>query len=126
MRRFHLGLAAVLLLGASLPQTLFAQVLPGNSVLAPTSSGAPSFQSAPGIRLGDGLVLHAGLGLEFRYDSNVFYNSDKNGEHPTGSALMRVLPSMNLGTTAGEARLWAMQWALAFDYREYLTSNDFV
>jgi hypothetical protein len=48
----------------------------------------------PGIRLGDRLVLHLGLGAEFRYDTNVFFQAN----NPTDAFLFSALPSIDLAT----------------------------
>jgi hypothetical protein len=49
-------------------------------------------ESNTGIQLSDDLLLHSGIGVEYGYDTNVFYtNTDAQG-----SALLRVMPYLEL------------------------------
>src|SRR5688572_17046520 len=58
------------------------------------SAPAGARVEGPGIALGDRLVLHLGIGAEFRYDSNVFYE-DSNG---TQALALRLTPTFALAT----------------------------
>src|SRR5215472_6419152 len=60
-------------------------------------SESPAGYSIPGgrgIALGDQLVLHPGAGLEYRYDTNVFFFNS----NPSGASLLRVLATLDLAT----------------------------
>jgi Putative beta-barrel porin 2 len=49
-------------------------------------------ESNTGIQLSDDLLLHSGIGVEYGYDTNVFYtNTDAQG-----SAILRVMPYLEL------------------------------
>jgi hypothetical protein len=49
-------------------------------------------ESNTGIQLSDDLLLHSGVGVEYGYDTNVFYtNTDAQG-----SAILRVMPYLEL------------------------------
>jgi hypothetical protein len=49
-------------------------------------------ESNTGIQLSDDLLLHSGVGVEYGYDTNVFYsNTDTQG-----SAILRVMPYLEL------------------------------
>ena len=80
----------------------------------------------PGIRLGDRLVLHPGIGVEFRYDTNVFFQPPGS---ETGAFLLRVLPSLDLATRPG-VRGGGAPHAIDFrfhagaDYNEFLTGDS--
>ncbi len=60
-----------------------------------------------GVKLGDAFVLHLGLGLEFDWDSNVFYQSD----HPLNSFELRLTPRFAL---TNQPRLGGRQFLLDF------------
>src|SRR5437773_9387626 len=81
----------------------------------------------PGIRLGDRLVLHLGLAAEFRYDSNIFFQSSNE----TGAFLFAAIPSVDLATrppVRGGSLPHTLDFRLhaAMRYNEYLTSNQII
>jgi hypothetical protein len=49
-------------------------------------------ESNTGIQISDGVLLHTGLGVEFGYDSNVFYSHTDQ----IGSSILRVMPYLEL------------------------------
>jgi hypothetical protein len=73
-----------------------------------------------GIRLGDALVLHLGAGLEFDFDSNVFYVASGG----TSAFSMRVTPAFDLTNRPRQARR-KVEFDLrgGLNYLEYLTSD---
>jgi hypothetical protein len=79
----------------------------------------------PGVRLGDRLVLHPGIGVELRYDTNVFYAASGS---ETGALILRVLPSLDLATRPPQ-RGGNLPHGIDFrlhlgaDYTEYLTGG---
>ena len=74
-----------------------------------------------GIRLGDALVLHLGIGVEFGWDSNLFYE----GVNPHSSFYMRLNPSFDLTTRPREGRR-PVEFDLhgGLGYVEYLTTDS--
>lgn len=87
------------------------------ALLTVALSGAARAEG-PGIKLGDRLLLHLGLGAEFRYDSNVFYQ-DSGG---TGAFEFRLLPSVDLATRR------ARDGGADVDFRLHagMTYNEFI
>lgn len=79
----------------------------------------------PGVRLGDRLVLHPGVAAEFRWDSNIFFES----ANTANAFLFRLMPTLDLATRPSQRggnvphkidfRLHA-----GLDYREWITSNQ--
>lgn len=88
-----------------------------------TYAGAPPTaisSSARGIRLGDALVLHLGLGTEFGWDSNVFYES----KNEANSFYMRLTPNFDLTNRPRTAhRQIEFDLHGALNYVEYLTGD---
>lgn len=75
----------------------------------------------PGIKLGDRMVLHLGLGVEFRYDDNVFF---QNG-NKIGAFEFLLRPSLELATGQGShGGIVDFRLHLGGTYTEYLTSRD--
>jgi hypothetical protein len=86
-----------------------------------------AWAEGPGVKLGDRLVLHPSIGVEFRFDSNVFYSA----ENPTSAFLFRLMPSIDLATRPpqrGGDRPHMIDFRLhaGFDYNEWLTDNPTV
>src|SRR5262249_30539423 len=70
------------------------------------------------------LVLHPGISAEFRWDSNVFFESTT----PYSTFIFRLLPSLDLATLPGQRggeRPHAVDFRLhlAADYNEYITTD---
>ncbi len=88
------------------------------ALLAPASARA---EMADGIKLGERLVLHLGIGAEFRYDDNVFYqNSNK-----AGGFEFRLLASVDMATrqSVGSTSRVDFQLHAGFTYNEYITNR---
>lgn len=91
-------------------------------------SESPAGYTVPGgrgIALGDQLVLHPGIGLEYRYDSNVFFFNS----NPVSASMLRALASLDLATRPtqrGGDRPHTLDFRVhaGADYREYLTGDD--
>jgi hypothetical protein len=76
----------------------------------------------PGIKLGDHLLLHLGLAAEFRYDSNVFFQTDTS----TGAFLFRLLPSVDLATRRARGGGGKVDFRLhaGMAYSEFISERD--
>lgn len=73
-----------------------------------------------GLKLGDAFVLHLGMGLEFGWDSNVFYQAS----NPTQAFEMRLTPRFDLNNQPrGASRQFLLDFHGGLNYLEYLTSN---
>ncbi len=99
------------------PSLFTATVFLGGLLLAGAARA-----DGPGFALGDRLLLHLGIGVEFMYDSNVFYESS----HPHQAALMLLTPNIALATRAardGAAELVDFRFSAGLNYAEYLTSD---
>ena len=84
---------------------------------------AQSTTQGPGIRLGDALILHLGLGLEFEYDNNLFYQSTNT----TGVFAMRLTPSFDLTNRPRQVRRRVeFDFNAGLSYVEYLTNDPTV
>ncbi len=81
------------------PVNSSAQVSSGFGGAGSQIRGKPSSRM-PGLKLGSSR-FHAGLDLEFGYDSNVFYSSNTHGEEDIGSVYMGLRPAIVLGNTEG-------------------------
>jgi hypothetical protein len=88
----------------------------------------------PGIALGDRLVLHLGLGVEVRYDSNLFFedkqvpNGDNTFHGPTDAFMLRILPSIDLATRPSQRggttpHMIDFRLHAGADYNEYLSAS---
>jgi hypothetical protein len=79
-------------------------------------------ESNTGIQVSDGVLLHTGLGVEFGYDTNVFYSHT----NPVGSSILRVMPFLEL---TNATRTGPVAKELTFDaraglqYRHYGNSD---
>jgi hypothetical protein len=114
LRRY---LATVIICAATL-------VVLGGKALAqpytPTTLGAAAPTGGGGIRLGDKLILHLGLGIEFDYDSNVFFQDSG----VTGGFFMRLAPSLTIGNSPrGATRVVDFNLYGGMSYVEYLTND---
>jgi hypothetical protein len=67
-------------------------------------------ETGTGIQLSEGVLLHAGVGAEFGYDSNVYYDP----YNPISSAIIRVLPYAEL---TNASRNGPASTPLTFDVR---------
>jgi hypothetical protein len=87
----------------------------------------------PGIALGDRLLLHLGLGVEFRFNDNIFFQSD-NAKDTTGATIpktsafeLRLLPTIDLTTrTARGSQSPNVDFRLhaGMTYTEFLTADQ--
>jgi hypothetical protein len=100
---------------------VLACALPARAQSA-TTSDTPALTGGNGIRLGEALVLHLGLGLEFAWDSNVFYQP--SGQ-TTNAFEMLLQPSFDL-TNAPRQGTRAIQFDFhgGLNYVEYLTTDS--
>ncbi len=78
------------------------------------------------MRLGDRLVLHQGIGVELRYDTNVFYQPSGS---EVGALILRVIPSLDLATRPAQRgglqpHSVDFRLHLGADYNEYLTGGQ--
>ena len=97
----------------ALSGTAFAQY-------TPQTLAAASPKAGNGIRLGDKMILHLGLGVEFDYDSNVFYQDSG----VTSAFFMRLSPSLELSNSPrGATRVIDFNMYGGMSYIEYLTSD---
>jgi hypothetical protein len=84
---------------------------------------AQLYSAGPGIRLGDALVLHLGIGLEFDFDSNPFFQN--SGQ--TGVFELRLIPAFDLTNRPRNARRQVeFDFNGQLNYLEYLTSDSAV
>jgi hypothetical protein len=87
----------------------------------PPTLGAASPGLGNGIRLGDKMILHLGLGVEFDYDTNVFYQDSGL----TGAFFLRLAPSFDLSNSPRHAtRIIDFSLYGGMSYVEYLTSDS--
>jgi hypothetical protein len=87
---------------------------------SPPTLAATAPTGGNGIRLGDAMVLHLGLGIEFDYDSNVFYQNSG----VTSAFFMRLAPSFDLNNSPrGATRVVDFNLYGGMSYIEYLTTN---
>lgn len=79
-------------------------------------------ESNTGVQLSEGVLLHAGVGAEFGYDTNVFYDY----KNEVGSSLIRVMPFADLtnATRNGPvSSLVTFDARAALQYRHYGNST---
>jgi hypothetical protein len=108
---------------SALVGTLIA--LSGNALAqyVPTTLAPANVVRGNGIRLGDALILHVGMGIEFDYDSNVFYENS----NVTGAFFMRLSPGLLLtNSPRGASRTVDFDFHAGLSYIEYLTSDSSV
>src|ERR1700722_20077225 len=87
------------------------------ALLAPASARA---DGPDGFKLGDRLVLHLGLGTEFRYDDNVFYqNSNK-----VGAFEFLLLVSADMATRPTPSGRVDFQLHAGLTYNEFITDRS--
>jgi hypothetical protein len=82
---------------------------------------APAIVTGNGFRLGEAFVLHLNLGVEFAYDSNVFYEAI----NPQSAFYLRLTPGFDLTTRPRQgSRMVQFDFHGGLGYIEYLTSNS--
>ncbi|MDB4968022.1 MAG: hypothetical protein JWN44_3711 [Myxococcales bacterium] len=74
----------------------------------------------PGVKLGESMLLHLGFGIDFAWDSNVFYTST----NPTNAFSMRLNPFFRLTTAPRQSQPKVqLDFHGGLNYVEYLTTN---
>jgi hypothetical protein len=112
LRRYLSFLTVCALLGLAGSSARAQQTVTAPDAVAP---GLPT-----GIRLGETFVLHLSMGIEFDWDSNVFYEKD----NPKNAFFMRLNPGFQLTNRPRQGTV-PIQFDLhgGLSYIEYLTSN---
>jgi hypothetical protein len=78
----------------------------------------------PGIKLGDRLLLHLGVAAAFRYDDNVFFQTNNL---KIAGVEFRLLPTIDLGTRGargGGGNIIDFRLHAGMAYTEYLNERD--
>ncbi|MCU1279935.1 MAG: hypothetical protein JWM53_3481 [bacterium] len=110
--RKYLSLSTLVVALGAFSATAAAQYVPA-PLAAASAHGS-------GIRLGDAMILHVGLGIEFDYDTNVFYQNSG----VTGAFLMRLAPGFDLSNSPrGAGRTIDFDLHGGLSYVEYLTAD---
>jgi hypothetical protein len=87
----------------------------------PQSLAAVGPQGGSGIRLGQSMTLHLSLGIEFDYDTNVFYEANNT----TGAFFLRLAPGFSLtNSPRGASRAIDFDLHGGLSYVEYLTGDS--
>jgi hypothetical protein len=89
-------------------------------MLASTASA-----EGPGIKLGDRMLLHLGLGVEFRYNDNVFFQDKSTG--PAAGFMFLLRPYLELSTRQardGSANTVDFRLHLGATYTEFISNRD--
>lgn len=86
------------------------------------------YTEGPGVKLTDDLVFHPGIGLETRYDSNVFFSKAAKGAFNLkvfGHLDLATLPPQRLTDGSGQVSQKALNFRLksAISYSEYFSDN---
>jgi hypothetical protein len=92
--------------------------------------GLPVRPYAPnetGVPISDGVYLHGGVGTEMGYDSNVFYSDPATAGAPISSAILRVVPFLELNNQARGGQVpTGLFFSLAANlaYRHYFSGEQ--
>lgn len=104
------------------PVNSSAQVSSGMGGGGSKLKGKPSSRMS-GVKFGSSR-FHAGLDLEFGYDSNIFYASGDNGEEDVGSVYMGFRPVLTLGNSENvdpkSMPKLLYDFMLGYSYKRYL------